>query len=74
MLKSEEKAGKSIIKQVSLNDELFFLQRREERENIKEKIKRQQSLPECNFLSEEKPKTFRDSFLAVTQTTKFDIF
>ena len=74
MLKSEEKAGKSIIKQVSLNDELFFLQRREERENIKEKIKRQQSLPECNFLSEEKPKTFRDSFLAVTQTKKFDIF
>lgn len=74
MLKNEEKSGKSLIKQVSLNDELFFLQRREERENIKEQIKRQQSLPECHFLSEEKPKTFRDSFLAVTQTKKFDIF
>ena len=74
MLKSEEKAGKSIIKQVSLNDELFFLQRREERENIKEQIKRQQSLPESHILSEEKPKTFRDSILAVTQTKKFDIF
>ena len=74
MLKNEAKGGKSIIKQVSLNDELFFLQRREERENIKEQIKRQQSLPECHFLSEEKPKTFRDSFLAVTQTKKFEIF
>ena len=74
MLRNDEKAGKSLIKQVSLNDELFFLQRREERENIKEQIKRQQSLPESHFLSEEKPKTFRDSFLAVTQTKKFDIF
>ena len=71
---NDQNKGKSIRKQVSLNDELFFTERQKEKENIKEKIRRQQSLPECHFSSEEKPKTLRESFLAVTQTKKFDIF
>ena len=64
---------KQIRKQVSLNDEIFYLERQKEKEEIKEKIKRQQSLPE-EHLSNEKPKTFRESLIAVTQTKKFDIF
>ena len=67
------KREKKITKQVSLNDEIFYAERQKEKEEIKEKIKRQQSLPE-EHLSNEKPKTFRESLIAVTQTKKFEIF
>ena len=70
----ERNNEKCIKKQVSLNDELFFIERQKEREKIKEKVRRQQSLPECHFSSEERPRSLKDSFLAVTQRKKFDIF
>ena len=67
------KREKQIKKQVSLNDEIFYAERQKENEEIKVKIKRQQSLPE-EHLSNKKPKTFRESLMAVTQTKKFEIF
>ena len=62
-------------KQASLNDEIFYADRKKEREAIKEKLRRQRSLPDGNFSKSEdvKPKTFKDSILAVTNTKKFDI-
>lgn len=76
--KSEEpgcKQNKSVRKQSSLNDEIFSL-RHLEKQRIKENLHRQQSLPEDRIALtlEEKPKSLKESFLAVTQNKKFDIF
>ena len=75
VLEESSERQKSVRKQASLNDEIFYAERQNEREAIKEKLRRQRSLPDGNFSTdeEEKPKTFKDSILAVTNTKKFDI-
>ena len=54
---------------------MFSADRQKDREAIKEKLRRQRSLPVENIFSDadEKPKSFKDSILAVTNTKKFDI-
>ena len=66
---------RGVIKQASLNDEIFSSERQSERRKIKENLKKQQSLPESQLvttLEEEKPKSLRESIMAVNK--KFDIF
>ena len=62
-----------VRKQVSLNDEIFCQYRTQAKEELKQKLKRQQSLPE-EQLPSKKPKTFKESLMAVTQTKQFEIF
>ena len=69
---------KSITKQVSLNDEIFATERQSENKKIKQINWRQQSLPETQFLheagsSEEKPKSFKESFLSASKNRKFEL-
>ena len=64
---------KSVTKQSSLNDEIFYLERQKEKEEIKIKMKRQQSLPE-NRLVEEKPRPPALSLKAAAKTGRFDMF
>ena len=75
VLDSSSESLKSIKKQASLNDEIFYVERKQDREALKEKLRRQRSLPDGNFSTDkdETPKTFKDSILAVTNTKKFGI-
>ena len=55
---------------------MFCAERRKERKEIKERVRRQRSLPEGHLASDdakEKPKTFKESLLAVTNTKNFEI-
>ena len=55
---------------------MFCAERRRERQEIKERIRRQRSLPEGHLAADdakEKPKTFKESLLAVTNTKNFEI-
>ena len=55
---------------------MFCAERRRERQEIKERIRRQRSLPEGHLASDDakvKPKTFKESLLAVTNTKNFEI-
>ena len=55
---------------------MFCAERRKERQEIKERIRRQRSLPEGHLAADdtkERPKTFKESLLAVTNTKNFEI-
>ena len=55
---------------------MFCAERRREKQEIKERIRRQRSLPEGHLAADdakERPKTFKESLLAVTNTKNFEI-
>ena len=63
---------KHLTKQTSLNDELFFEERKKEKEAIRDKIKRQQSLP--SRPSDDIKVGIKETLKAAAQSKQFDLF
>lgn len=69
---SSSKASISLPKQTSMNDELFFTERKLEKEAIRDQIQRQQSLPSDH--GDGKKTSLKESLFAAAQSTQLDAF